>query len=247
MDGRFSFDRFCNPTDTTAVVKMGGPRAPRLAICVAAAALFATSCAASSDGTAGPSRSPQASKFWDQGLQPNEAFKPDAEDRVGAVLIGPKADIASAVEVPLEVVYMDDIVTSACGNRAGKGVYESRFGQRREWRGPDLGIRQFVGAFASVTARDAVAQSRTHLGCGEYVDRDGEHESLRVVDLPKPPGIDESVMFCEVLNRVNYVCIALLARDDIATRLSVQAKTEPRARQVMGTVVELAAQRLAAP
>jgi hypothetical protein len=188
---------------------------------------------------------------WAAGVQPNSALKPGVEDRVEPVLIGRQIPLSGVTSVQLSTEWMDDVVTAVCGNRTGNGVYMSAFGQRREWTGSDLTIQHFGGAFGAVTAAQAVEQPRTKLGCGTYKDRDGTHRVLGEVTLPAYAKTDGRLMFCEVVDEqqpseTRYLCTALLAREDIVSRIEVRATTRAQSEQVTTTLAALAARTLAA-
>jgi len=174
-----------------------GQRSFAMWVMLAAAVMGGCGAEPTSPGRGTPSAS---SYFMVPRVQPNSALKPGVEDRIERALIGPAIPVKGAAAVPLSTEWMDDIVTSVCGNRAGEGVNQSRFGRRREWTGPGLSIRHFVGAFGAVTAAQAVEQPRARLGCGTYNDRDGKHRLLGEVILPEYPNINGRLMFCEVVD-----------------------------------------------
>ncbi|MFJ8577389.1 hypothetical protein [Micromonospora sp. NPDC093277] len=176
---------------------------------------------------------------------------PKLEGEVGTVLIGPALDVGGVTEVPLQSPYMGSVLSGVCGTRRGNGVYGSAFGQRREWEASGLRIQQFAAVWGVDSAADAVAQIRGRLGCGTYQDREGSHRVLGERELSILSGLDDQLMFCEVLNEKDpdgptHFCAVLLARGMLASRIETRADTAERAEQVTRELAVSAAQRLTA-
>jgi len=185
------------------------------------------------------------------GVQPLYDLSRELEDQIDTVLIGPALDIDGVVAVPLQSPYMDDLLSEVCETQPGNGVYLSAFGQRREWKASDLRIQQFAGGWGVSPAAEAVAQVRGQLGCGTYRDREGLHRILGERELSRLSGLDDQLMFCEVIDENDpdgptHLCTALLARGEIASRIETRAATAERAEQVTRELAAPAAQRLAA-
>ncbi|WP_204291741.1 hypothetical protein [Micromonospora gifhornensis] len=185
------------------------------------------------------------------GVQPLYDLSPELEDQIGTVLIGSALGIDGVAEVPLQSPYMDDLLSGACGTEPGNGVYLSAFGQRREWKAPHVRIQQFAGGWGVSPAAEAVAQVRGRLGCGTYQDREGLHRVLGERELSPLSGLDDQLMFCEVINEEGpegptHLCTVLLARGEIASRIQTRAATAERAEQVARELAVPAARRLAA-
>ncbi|MFD2764446.1 hypothetical protein [Micromonospora eburnea] len=185
------------------------------------------------------------------GVQPLYDLSRELDDQVGRALIGPALDIDGVTEVPLQSPYMDDLLSGVCGTQPGNGVYLSAFGQRREWKAPHLRIQQFAGGWGVSPAAEAVARVRGQLGCGTYRDREGLHRILGERELSRLSGLDDQLMFCEVINekgpdRPTYLCTVLVARGEVASRIQTWAATAERAEQVTRELAAPAAQRLAA-
>jgi hypothetical protein len=223
------------------------------ALAAAVGLLLTAACGAAGSGSsaAGGRRSPTAplsTGSADVGVQMPDDLAPELEEQIGEVMMG-DLDVADVRGV--SSLYADDVLSPVCGNRPGNGVYESAFGQVYEWAAPDVEIEQFAGAWGVIPAAEAVAQVRGKLGCGTYMDRSGLYRVLGERQLPKLAGLDDQLLFCEVTNeegpeRPTYLCTALLARGEIASRIQVRGADAERVERVARELSVPAARRLTA-
>jgi hypothetical protein len=168
-----------------------------------------------------------------------------ARERVASAIVETDLSVVGARTVPLDVIYMDDVVSTVCGMRPGNGVYFSRFGQRREWESPEMTVRQFVGAFGVMSGAEAVDQAREHLQCSEYSDRLGKHILVGSGRLPDFSGVDEGMIYCESLDGGADVCVVLLAREDVVIRLEISTEQSDTSRQTAEALAQQFATHLA--
>lgn len=173
------------------------------------------------------------------GLQPAESIASDAPDRVEKVLL---TTLPGLDRVAIDPEYADDVASPVCGNTQGAKAYSSESGMRREWRGPDVKVHQFAGAFGAITAAQAIDQVGGMLGCGSYPaqDRDGgEYTGVHKVTVPST-----RLAFCETSPGKNAFCTGLLDRDDILVRIQVAAIDEAAATKLLGDVTAQASEVL---
>ncbi|GAA0566639.1 hypothetical protein GCM10010172_58130 [Paractinoplanes ferrugineus] len=165
------------------------------------------------------------------GLQPGASIAADAPDRVEKSLL---TTLPGLDRVAIDPEYADDVASPVCGNKQGPQAYSSESGMRREWRGPQVKVHQFAGAFGAVTAEQAIDQVAGKLACGSYPaqDRDGgEYTGVHKVTVPST-----RLAFCETSPGKNAFCTGLLARDDILVRIQVAAVDEAAATKLLGDV-----------
>ncbi len=257
MDHRITEERDRERSEAISMRRVAGKSLTALAVMVGLVLTAACGPSGGTSPTGGrerPATTPADPFSTDPavtGVQSLFDLDPELEEQVGTVLIGPALDIDGVAEVSLQSPYMDDVLSGVCGTRRGNGVYGSAFGQRREWKASGLRIQQFAAVWGINSAADAVAQIRSRLGCGTYRDREGLHRVLGERELSRLSGLDDQLMFCEVINEEGpegstHLCTVLLARGEIASRIQARADTAERAEQVTRELAAPAAKRLAA-
>lgn len=199
-----------------------------------------------------PSPLPSFGDHFATGSQPLEKLPPGIAELVDEELIGPDVDVDGVEPVQLNSPYMDTVLSEVCGNSSGNGVYETAYGERREWKGQDLEIQHFVSLFGVITAAQAVEQVRSKLtACSTYRLRDGDRRLLGERELPPLDKVGGRLMFCETVNEKDpepapkHLCVAFVTRAEFASRIEVRAKTLEQAERLTKQLIALAAQRLA--
>ncbi|MDI6099445.1 hypothetical protein QLQ12_12655 [Actinoplanes sp. NEAU-A12] len=91
------------------------------------------------------------------GQQPPGSFRPGAAERVQRATLGPGAGgrLPSAERDPR---YMEDVASHVCGNGPRSGALGTAFGRERLWRDEGVEVRQFTGAYGTITAAEAIGQ-----------------------------------------------------------------------------------------
>ncbi|MET8262183.1 hypothetical protein ACFYPG_32935 [Micromonospora sp. NPDC005553] len=254
MESRFAKERSRDRAVPAALVTRFGRL---LLTLVAAVGLVLTAACGGGSGTppaAGRSGPPAGGYTIDpfaDGLQPVFDMDPELADQVGRVLIGSTPDIDGLKVVPQQSPYADGVLSSVCGMRRGNGVYGTAFGQQREWEAPDLRVMQLAGAWGVTSGAQAVEQVRGKLGCGTYRDREDRYRVLGETQLPRLPGLDGQLMYCEVIDGADrsvptHICTLLLARGALVSRIRTLALDTATAERVTKQFSVLAAQSLTA-
>ncbi|WP_412740277.1 hypothetical protein [Krasilnikovia sp. MM14-A1259] len=203
-----------------------------------------TGCGSPGETPSGPAPSGKPSAWTGSGVQPLVSLKAGVEDRVEPALLPKDIGMPALEAVSLDVEGLDDVASGVCGLQRGNGVYEGMFGLRRQWRGKGVAVEQFVSAFGAITATKAIDQVKGSLACGSYRDRSGEHTEIATHPVDRFPNIDGSAMFCETLNARQRICTVLLAREDMLSRVTVQADDHAVASSLANSVASRAASAL---
>ncbi len=218
------------------------------------AGLAACGKPAASEGRA-PQTAHSSEAAADLGVQPRQSIAPGSDTRAGASLLTNLSGSGLA-EKTTTAEWMDDVVSGVCGNKRGGGVFSSKYGQYKEWTGAGVRVQQFAGVFGAVTAAAAVEQVKSKLSCTEYTadadpgrgipnqDPDGVHRITARPTVPSLPGVENSVMFCEVHNESTNVCQAAIARKDVVSRVTVSAASAENADRLTREILALAAAKL---
>ncbi|WP_317795585.1 hypothetical protein [Actinoplanes sichuanensis] len=187
-------------------------------------------------------------------LQPVTSLRPGAYSRVKKATLG--TDAVDWMEVYSAARPEEDIASDVCGNSPATGAVVSALGRSVSWQAKtDDGswdwrrfIWNYVGAYGTISAADAVEQVDGRLGCGPYIWGDIRLNTSRRVGLPPLPGIDRQLLFCEQGEQQDEeiaFCTLLLARHDILSRVVVKATTEEEAVTSARALADEAAEALA--
>jgi hypothetical protein len=229
------------------------------ALVVSAAVLAA--CDSERDGVSRDSAaSPHATKLEWEG-----EFAADVGERIGQSLMGREPDVAGVRYYQLQTEWTAVALTSACNLDMDLSLPRSGYGRQRAWRSverstpsgtPRLEIHQFAAAFGMPEVAELIDYVPSLLTCETYRDRQGEHLMLGEVTLPDLEGVDAAFAFCEgtpeswfrgeLQRETRHQCTVILGRDDIATRIRVDAEDLQYAREVATDLAGVAARVLGA-
>ncbi|GIE34584.1 hypothetical protein Ait01nite_076290 [Actinoplanes italicus] len=171
-------------------------------------------------------------------LQPATSLRPGAYDRVKKATLN--TDAVTWMNVYSAARPDEDIASHVCDNGPADGAIVAALGRGVSWQGKtDDGawdwrrfIWNYVGAYGTISAADAIGQVDAKLGCGHYPRGDIEITRVGRVGLPPLPGVDRQLLFCERGEQQDEevaFCTLLLARRDILSRVVVKAPTEDEA------------------
>jgi hypothetical protein len=122
-----------------------------------------------------------------------------------------------------------------------------RTGSSQGWKTGETSIEQFAQGY-DIRGADVVKEIRTRMSCsryreqGEGGDAGGQVKVDRGVTVSDAPATDESLFFCEEGQRVR--CVALMARDDVVSRVAVTATSRAESERVLGQVAPVAAKKI---
>lgn len=192
-----------------------------------------------------------------------EEYADGIAERVELSLMERELDVAGVTHRTLQTRWVSAGLTHACNLDMRLDLPNSAFGQQRRWRTPqmsspsgrpELEVYQLVGAFGMPQVVELVDYVRSLLTCETYVDRQGDHVMLGEIALPGLDGVDAAFGFCErtaevvfrgeLTRETRHQCTVILGRDDVATRIQVDAEDLERARQVATEVAGVAARVL---
>jgi hypothetical protein len=142
-----------------------------------------------------------------------------------------------------------DYLVEACNLARLPSDRHTRDGSRQVWKFDDGRVVDQYAQGYDIKAADVVSEVRSLLRCDGYQTQDrgrgigGRITVIRDVAAPAVAKVDGSLFFCEVASEKTR-CVALLARDDVVTRIATVATSRERAEQLLNQVVPRVAERL---